>query len=57
MTCYETTHHDLIQDTLQKCLISSTFLAEHTLLRVYLKFPQIVYRSTYLHMCYHHDIC
>lgn len=56
MSFYEGTYHDLIQETLLKCLISSIFLAEHTLLRVYPKFPQIVYRSTYLHTCYHHDM-
>jgi len=45
MSFCEGTYHDLIQETLLKCLISSIFLAEHTLLRVYPKFPQIVYRG------------
>ena len=32
------------------------FLGEHTLLRIYPKLPQIVYRTTYWHWWYHYAI-
>lgn len=45
---YGGTYCDLIQENLQKRLLSSSiFLGEHTLLRIYPKLSQIVYRTTY----------
>lgn len=38
---------DLTQENLQKWLLSPILLREHILLRIYPKFPQTVYRTTY----------
>lgn len=55
MPFYGRTYHDLIQENLQKWLLSSVSPMHCMMLRVHPTFPQVFYRMAYWQRWYHHE--